>query len=390
MTRVYLINIGFRLAGVERRFANIWRALRARGHVEPILVIPTILARHLRLAGLLPPGDAGLLEVPVPAGMDWLANQPILRVGETLRAGFQSRVVARGYRRVWAQVVADRDAVLHVGMPCSSLVPPDMPAVFECMDATLASFRKPHYRRASARRVVVHCQTRRIKEALAAAYTDQSTQWDLVHGESYFADYANMPDDVSRDPRHIAFVGRFDVIKNPMLFLEALTHLQHAGLDFRATMLGEGPLEQEIEAAIRRGGLQDRVQARFEPRPVRVLAQSAVYVSLQTSDNFGSQALLEAMGAGCAVVATDVGETRRLVTPEVGATVPADAGALAQALAAALEHPEATRQQGEAAARIARTQYSADAYAASLEALYRRATHWHRDRRASYTQEGQA
>lgn len=376
MTRVYLINLGFRLAGVERRFANIWRALRARGRVEPILVIPDVLASNLRGAGLLPADTEGIIEVRVPALMAGLVNRPVFRVGELPRAVFQSRVVARQYRPIWRHLMQDAGAVLHFGMPCAALTPPDLPAVFECMDATLGSFRNSHYRRASRRAVIVHCQTERIRQALSRAYAGEPTRWRLVAGRGYFADY-RVPPLVVRIDNQVAFVGRFDAIKNPLLFIDALAIATQQGGDFRAVMLGEGPLRPEMEAAIIRHGLQSRVEMRFDTKPLATLAESAVYVSLQTSDNFGSQALLEAMGAGCAVIATDVGETSRLVTPDVGTVVPPEAEAVAAALVESVTNPDHTRARGSAASHRALNEYSADAYAAWLETLYSRAAALH-------------
>jgi glycosyltransferase involved in cell wall biosynthesis len=376
MTRVYLINLGFRLAGVERRFANIWRALRARGRVEPILVIPDVLARNLRGAGLLPADTGGIIEVRVPTVIADLVNRPVFRFGELPRAVLQSRVVARQYRPIWQHLMQDAGAVLHFGIPCAALTPPDMPAVLECMDATLGSFRNSHYRRASKRAVIVHCQTERIRRALSHAYAGEETRWCLVAGRGYFADY-RVPPLVMRKNNQVVFVGRFESIKNPLLFIDALAIATQQGTDCRAVMLGEGPLRSEMEAAILRHGLQSRVEIRFDTRPLATLAESAVYVSLQTSDNFGSQALLEAMGAGCAVIATDVGETSRLITTDVGMVVPPVAEAVAAAIVESVTNLDQTRARGDAASHRAQNEYSADAYAASLETLYSRAAALH-------------
>ena len=43
-----------------------------------------------------------------------------------------------------------------------------------------------------------------------------------------------------------------------------------------------------------------------------------IFLSLQSYDNYPSQSLIEAMQHGCTVIATDTGETRRLVKPEDG------------------------------------------------------------------------
>ena len=62
--------------------------------------------------------------------------------------------------------------------------------------------------------------------------------------------------------------------------------------------------------------------------------------------------VLEAMSAGLPVVASDVGDVSRLVTPECGAVVPAkDPQRLADALRGLLVDPELRRRQGEASRR---------------------------------------
>ena len=50
-----------------------------------------------------------------------------------------------------------------------------------------------------------------------------------------------------------------------------------------------------------------------------LFARASVFVSCQRHENLGSSSLLEAMASGDAVVATDVGQTWRIVDERVGA-----------------------------------------------------------------------
>jgi glycosyltransferase involved in cell wall biosynthesis len=378
MTRVYLINLSFGLAGVERRFANIWHTLRRRGNVSPILAIPSTLERALAEADLLPTDRGALRIVREPVLLSTLGRIALPSALHTPSALIRSRASALGFRRVWREIAQDPDAVVHIGMPCSALTPPDAPVVYECMDATFRSFRSGHFRRASKRPCVVHCQSQRIRNGIEAAFSGQETRWLPVTSPAYFAHYADVPAGVVRDPHRVVFVGRLHEIKHPLLFVDAVARARQLGAPVRASMLGEGPLRAAVDARIATHGLTAEVSVGFHAHPSEALAGAAVYASLQHHDNYGSQALLEAMGAGCAVLASDVGETSRLVTSEVGTTVPLQVEAVAVALTQMVMDPEGTRARGAAAAQLVRSKYSADAYAAFLEQLYDEARRVHR------------
>ncbi|MEO8680141.1 MAG: glycosyltransferase family 4 protein [Vicinamibacterales bacterium] len=374
---VYLINLSFGLAGIERRFANIWRTLRSRGNVRPVLVVPDTLATILYEAGLADP-DPDIWEVAEHRVLRSLSGIGFPPLGEIAAAILRSRAMAWSYRRVWERIRSDPSAVVHIGMNCSALVPPAVPLVYECVDSTLSQLGTRHFVRASSRRCIVHCQTGRIRRALEQTMADRQTRWITVHSPCYFASYPELSDPApARDSRLVAFVGRMAPEKRPLLFLEAIVRARSGGLDVRGLMLGEGPLQPQLQRYISDHHLESVVEVGFGPNPFERLQRAAIFVSLQSGDNFGSQSLLEAMGAGCAVVATAVGETGRLVTPDVGLLVDPDPAEVAGAISELVRDPAGTEKKGAAASDLARTQYSADAYASFLESLYCRAIDLH-------------
>lgn len=386
MRTVYLVNISFGVAGTERRFANLWKAFRARGRVRPVLVIPATQHAGLVRAGMLADGtDRDLWVLREPAWsrivLDILRRTPARRIASPLRTRIAAPRIAAGCR----PAAFDPDAVMHVGLPCSPLVPPDMPLVYECMDSTLGDLGRMHYRRASRRPCVVNCQTARIRDGLRRAWEGHPVRWSLEVSPIYFAHYSptGASAGIRRDPNAIAFVGRLTPEKSPMMFLRALSMLAARGSAFQATILGEGPLLANVQAAIVDFGLTDRVRVAHRPEIGPDLAASSIFVSLQTGDNYGSQALLEAMGAGCAVVASDVGETGRLVDEGVGLRVPLEPEPVAEAILSLLGDPDRTRRLGDVACRRARTEYTEDRYAEFLEGLYEQATQLHASARSS-------
>lgn len=378
MRTVYLVNLSFGLAGIERRFANLWRILHQRGRVFPVLVIPSSLASLLREADLLPYDPAGLLVVEEPAPSKLLARAGLPHMFDLPIGIVRSRIVAVAFRKAWRHIRRDASAIVHVGLNVSPLRPPDVPAVYECVDASLKQLCGRHYRRAARRRSIVHCQTDRIRAALDTEFAGRTPLWRTVTNPTYFAHYVtSLPPEI-RDRRLIVFVGRLSPEKNPLLFIEAIARTRSRGIECRAIMLGEGPLRGACDALISHAGLGSAVSIDFVPDPMSVVQRAAIFVTLQTDDNYGSQSLLEAMGAGCAIVASDVGETARIVTEKIGIRVPLTANAVSAAIEQLLSSPRRTELMGAHAADVARTTYSADRYAAFLESLYDDAVEYHR------------
>jgi len=98
-----------------------------------------------------------------------------------------------------------------------------------------------------------------------------------------------------------------------------------------------------------------------------------VCVSLQRTDNYPSQALLEAMACGAAVVATDVGLTWKLVDETVGLRVEAKPGSVADAVIRLLDNPSQATAMGQRGRERVMQHHSMDAYLDYLEGVYKSA-----------------
>lgn len=137
--------------------------------------------------------------------------------------------------------------------------------------------------------------------------------------------FAAMEPAASSGAFRCGLIGRLVPIKHPRLFLEGLVRLTKRlpSVPVRGVIVGDGPLRSELEAQARTMGLQDAVQFTGWRHEV-----SACYRELDTvcvtSWNEGTPvSLIEAMAAGRAVVATDVGGVRDLLAMERGSSVPA-------------------------------------------------------------------
>lgn len=370
MRSVYIVNLSYGVAGTERRMANVWHALRERGNVRPHLVVPQPLAKLLVERGLAEGNDPALWTVRDSALGKLVRLDAESRYNDVL-AHVRSRIVARNFQPIWDKIKSDADAVIHIGLDTSPLNPPDMPIVYECMDSTLLRLGGRHYTKAAARPSVINCQTDRIRLALERKLAHLKPRWTTVTSPNYFASYSNHADVFGeRDPMLVAFVGRLIPSKNPLHFVEAVARVRAAGIPVHAIVLGYGSQEGLVRERIEELGLRETIQLSHVPHPGDALRRAAIFVSLQTGDNYGSQSLLEAMGAGCAVLASDVGDTRRLITPDVGRLTSFDVDEIAAALAELLRQPSRVAQMGRTASQLVRSHYSADSYAAFLEELY--------------------
>lgn len=186
-----------------------------------------------------------------------------------------------------------------------------------------------------------------------------------------FADYGRLFAE-SKD-RSVAFVARLETIKNPLLFVDAVARVAARRRDFKAYVLGAGTLERQVKRRIATLGLGDITVCHYHPRPQEVLSHALVFVSLQPSDNYGSQALIEAMACGCAVVASDVGQTREMVPPGTGTLVSLSVDAVAERISSLLDDVPKATAMGLAARNWVMREHTVERYRDYLQKLYEEA-----------------
>ena len=161
-----------------------------------------------------------------------------------------------------------------------------------------------------------------------------------------------------RSPTRIAFVGRLTREKGAWDLVEALAILRAAFPTVRLELAGDGDPDGLARHA-RAHGVGDRILIRGWVAPEerqRMLERSGLFV-LPSHAEGQPMALLEAMAAGCAVVATSVGGIPDVIDDRrKGLLVPAgDPTALAAAMARVLADPGfAARLGEEARAAVAR------------------------------------
>jgi len=181
---------------------------------------------------------------------------------------------------------------------------------------------------------------------------------------------ATLPDDGSA---LLVSVGRVERNKGFDVLARALVKLRHRR--WRWVLVGDGPARRALQHEVEALGLADRVHllGRVSSRELYAWYEAADVFVHPTLYEGSSLVTLEAMSRRRAVVATSAGGIPdKIINGETGWLVPpGDEGALAGAIADALDHPERWPRLGENARALVEREFSWDVNAERTIALYR-------------------
>jgi len=365
--RIGIVLISDGIGGTEKRLAALFQYLARQRRHQYYLVVSDRMLQSLRRQQILTDDS---LEIHRFELGRW--HSALRRLPGTYYTGFPvwRYGLARALRRANAHAATD---VFHYGIPASYLMAPRefrRHAVMEAQGSENDWLRLATGRAGARAGCIVNCLTPLIYDAMRAGVEPAvKVRFHASPGSVLTAKIGDSQQPKPQPPV-IAFVARLEPIKNPLLFVDAMARLAQRTGEFRVSICGEGRLSAAVKAAIAGYGLTGRVHLSYHDHPLEVLAETSVFVSLQTSDNYPSQALLEAMASGCATVASDVGMTGRLVTPDTGLRVPFDPQAIADAAWSLISNRDRIAAMGRAARELVYRDHSMPAYARYVEGLY--------------------
>lgn len=174
------------------------------------------------------------------------------------------------------------------------------------------------------------------------------------------------------DGRRIATVGRLSETKNQATLVRAFAAVADEAPDVRLTIVGDGPLREDLEALASSLGVRDRVEfTGFVDREdvYRLLAASDVYVQPSLSEGF-CVALVEAMACELPVVVSDLPVLHEVVGDAGDFVPPTDADAFAAQLARLLADDRRRLEAGRRAAERARSEFPIERTARAYRELY--------------------
>ena len=196
--------------------------------------------------------------------------------------------------------------------------------------------------------------------------------------------YNGMPDCAETDPDRdvasfkgdlpmVGFIGRLDPQKDPLACVRALADLHADGAPpFRAAIVGNGELAEEVEAEIDRRGLEGVARRfPFAGGTERYLHAFDLFVMSSRWESM-PLAVIEAMACGLPIVAPAVGGVPEAVEDGVTGMLAADGApaALAVGVGELVAHPEWRTEMGSAGRRRACERFSLDRMVDQTSALY--------------------
>jgi L-malate glycosyltransferase len=182
------------------------------------------------------------------------------------------------------------------------------------------------------------------------------------------------PPDTGRGVVRIGMVANLRPVKNVDGLVRAAAALVSTGRTLHFEVAGDGEERPRLEGLIAERGLRGSFHLLGPIADVPAfLARQDIAVLCSHSEGM-SNALLEYMAAGRAIVATDVGANGRLIQDQVhGLLVPArDDDALATAIARLLEHPQRAELLGVKARERVGAEHSRTAMVRRFEDFYER------------------
>jgi glycosyltransferase involved in cell wall biosynthesis len=220
----------------------------------------------------------------------------------------------------WWQLLRDADIFVQSGISLKSLplgLLSDTPVVFIHHNMLPMGSGTVGIRN-QLKRWAAHMGTN-IAVSSAVAQDLPSSRTTVIHNpfEPYFTSI-----EVPADPHHLLFVGRLVSVKGADVALHALSQLDAS---YTLTICGDGPERSDLEQLSTTLGLSDRVtfEGWVDHDELCTHAQRAsIQLVPSRYEPFGIVAL-EAIAAGCAVVASDTGGLSEAVGP-CGILVPPD------------------------------------------------------------------
>lgn len=170
----------------------------------------------------------------------------------------------------------------------------------------------------------------------------------------------------------IGAVGRLMPVKGYADLIAAVDRLGDQGRPVRCVIAGTGPEEPRLRALIGELGLEDSVSLLGFRSDIADLLAAVDVLAMPSHREAAPLALIEAMAAGCAIVATRTGGLPELIEDDVTGLLvaPQAPDALAAGIARLIDHPDLARRLGHAARERQRAEFSVQAMLARLQDLY--------------------
>jgi glycosyltransferase involved in cell wall biosynthesis len=381
LLHIGIVLLSWQLGGAEKRFGNLFKYLSVNSAHRFTLVINRFLREKLNDVGISLKGDRVRVLLDNQWGKHFDRFPPNLRYMLNLRIPGPNFLAHRLFEKARSTCLRrEGHLVSQLDFDVIHYVYPYFVESWEGPSARVLSCqitnpKKGHLKNRFFLEALYgdgyfDILSERIK-AVITAETGVTDDRRLCVSPCSFVDYSRTY--VATKEPLLAFLGRLDPLKNPLLFVEVVRSVRQVYPRVRAVMLGDGLLRKDVERQIRRYGLDGVVTVKFHPRPEVILSQALVFISIQSLDNYPSQSLIEAMACGCAVVASDFGETYKLVSDDTGFRVGLDVESISEKVLWLLNHSDVAYQMGLRARKKVMSEHTIERFGSYLEELYKTA-----------------
>ncbi|MEO8448167.1 MAG: glycosyltransferase [Gemmatimonadota bacterium] len=348
--RIIHVASGREWRGGQRQVALLARELARLGTFDQIVI--TTAGSELERAAM----DAGV----ATRGVNWRTGLSFAALRATVSEARNSRAILHAHdgHAVTIAALASRFA----GRP------------FVATKRTAVPLRRPFFWRRAAKVIAVSAA---VEKLLIAGGLDPRHVAVIHSGIDTSRTQAAIPGTVRRDlglpdtGPIAAVVGALTPEKGHGVILQTAARLRDRARDLHWVFAGTGPLSAGLQQQARDLAVTPIVHfVGHLSDPLPLVAAATVFVSASTHEGLGT-GILEAMGLGTPVVATNVGGVPELLGGGAGLLVPAGNSAeLGDAVLRFLEDGD-LRQRTVKAARIAALKFDAGAMADTVALLYR-------------------
>lgn len=190
------------------------------------------------------------------------------------------------------------------------------------------------------------------------------------------------PCDRGEGPLQILCIGTLHEVKGQTYLIEACRLLKERGIDYRCHFVGDGPDRAALTKQAAQAGVLDRITFHGKltrPDVAKLLGRADVVATPSVPSRDGRRegipvVLMEAMGCGLPVVASDLSGIPELVQDEVTGYLvpPGDATGMADALERLCHEPGLRRRLGRAGREKVLQDFNLRLNAAALVECFRR------------------
>lgn len=208
----------------------------------------------------------------------------------------------------------------------------------------------------------IDCLSPAIAQGLMLRFPEFKKEKLLISPNS-FIDYTKFVASTKKE-NWISFCSRLEVLKNPLLLVESVILIKDKLNGYIIKIIGTGGEYNRIKNMIEENSLQNYVHlCGALDSSLEIVSKSKIFVSIQQDNNYPSQSLLEAMACKNAIIASDVGETRLLVTDKEGILVELTPKSISEAILKLINDEYLIEKKSKAAYIKATTEHTVEKFA---------------------------